>query len=667
MELGNIAPEFTAAGRADAPEVLAAKRRFYRFGWGLFVHYGLFSAQGEGEWQIHDERLDPAQWRARLAPQFRPRPGCIDEWIALAKDAGMRYVCLTTRHHEGFWLGDGFIREYADKARAAGLGVGMYYSVGDWSDPDYRGGPASAESWERFVAKTHAQLRHLMSDFGRIDYLFYDGAPAPDVWGARAINAELRRLQPGLLVTRCQDDDLKSCEQNSDGGAGLWESCYTLNSSWAYHRHDACWKTPQEIAAKLVSIRARGGTMLLNVGPMADGTVQPEAAGILRELGRWVRANAPAFYDVEPVDPFQGACYEWMTQSADDPRTVYFEFGRSWNATRRLVGIGNRVARVFMVEGNRDLPFTQDPATGFVEISGYEPRGKGDMPRYVGVTFEGAPKPVFDPCWACCEPRASGLREKVEEAFPGAATDNWHGFRRIRFRFEGRDAWIVEPAQGPALGRPWTWTMQWADAFVERTGVLDLLARGWRHVHIDTFDRRMDEEGLRASRAFQRFLVERLGFASRARLVGMSWGGFFSVRYAARFPECVARIFLDAPLLTFDGFAQLGAAATPTAAAATIGPWSAEAPAAGGKWSSDPRMPLNMAEALAAARIPVLLLYGGQDATVPPALNCEPFAARLRAAGGEIEVVRRDLFGHHPHGLDPGATAPISDFLSARP
>ena len=662
MELGNIAPAFTAAGRRDDPAVVAAKERFYRFGWGLFIHYGLFSASGEGEWQMHNERIDPKAYYAERLPLFKPKPGCIDEWIALAKDAGMRYVCLTTRHHEGFWLGDGFLREYADKLRAAGLGVGMYYSVGDWSDPDYRGGPAKAESWERFVAKTHAQLRHLMTDFGRIDYLFYDGAPAPDVWGAYAINAELRRLQPGLLITRCQDDDLMSCEQNSAGGAGLWESCYTLNGSWGYFKHDHEWKSVTDVVKMLISIRARGGTMLMNVGPMADGTVQPEAAGRLREIGAWVKANAAAFYDVKP-DPFDGACYEWMTQDGRDPQTVYFQFIRSWNDTRYLCGIGNRVKRVFFVDTGEDLPFEQDPETGIVSIHGHPYATTGSVPRMAGVEFEGEPRPVYDPCWAHGFPRNSGIREKIAAATGIVREDEWYGYKRIVFEFEGREAWVVEPRRGPALGRPWTWTMQWADAFVDRTGVLDLLARGWRHVHIDTFKCRMDEEGLRVSRAFQRFLVETLDFAPKASLVGMSWGGFFSVRYAERNPECVAKIYLDAPLLTFDGFAHLGAAQTPTESAAQIGPWAAMPPP-DGDWSADPRMPVNMAEVLAAARIPILLLYGGQDATVPPAKNCEVFAEHFRAAGGEISVEKRNLFGHHPHGVDPDKTATITNFFT---
>ena len=661
-DLGNIAPEFTAAGRADDPVVRAAKERFYKWGWGLFVHYGLFSGWGEGEWQMHDERLDVKRYYEERLPLFKPKPGCIDEWIRLAQDAGMKYIVLTTRHHEGFWLGDDFIREYTTKVRAAGLGVGVYYSVADWSDSDYRGGPGDQVAWRRFVAKAHAQLRHLMTDFGSIQYLFYDGCPPPAAWGGLAINAELRRLQPGLLITRCHDDDLKSCEQNIAGDEGLWESCYCLNNSWAYNRNDNGWKDPVAVINMLISIRARGGTMLMNVGPKGDGTVQAEAQERIRDIGRWVKANAAAFYDVK-MDPFNGACYEWMTASGTDPQTAYFQFIRSWNEKRYLVGISNKVTRVWFVDTNEDLAFEQDPVTRIVAVKGHPYAPKEARPRMAGVTFEGAPVPVYDTCWARCTPRVSGLAEKIAATQKVVTNDTWHGFARTVFEFEGHRAWVVEPKAGPALGAPWTWTMQWADAYVDRQGCLDLLKQGWRHVTIDTFAHRMDEEGLRVSRDFQRFLVEKLGFAPQANLIGMSWGGFFSCRYANAHPDCVRRIYLDAPLLNFGGsFAKGG---TPTANAARIGPWAERTPA-DGNWTDDPQMPVNMAPAIAAAKIPVLLLYGAQDQTVPPEFNCELFASRFKKAGGDIRVVKRNLYGHHPHGEDPDKTGTITDFFEAK-
>ena len=250
--------------------------------------------------------------------------------------------------------------------------------------------------------------------------------------------------------------------------------------------------------------------------------------------------------------------------------------------------------------------------------------------------------------------RGESLRAKIARAHKITGEDVWYGYRRTKFDFDGHEAWIVEPSTFPAKGMPWTWTIQWAEAFVDRTGVLDLLKRGFHHVTIDLFDTRMDEEGLKTAAAYQAFLVKELGFAPKANLVGMSWGGFFSTRYAAAHPENVRKIYLDAPLLNFDGFGNPDYG--------RIGVWANRRPA-DGVWTSDPEMPVNKAAQIAAAKIPILLVYGGSDTVVPPAPNCRLFAERFKAAGGELQEIPRDFFGHHPHGLDPDKTKPIVDFF----
>lgn len=252
---------------------------------------------------------------------------------------------------------------------------------------------------------------------------------------------------------------------------------------------------------------------------------------------------------------------------------------------------------------------------------------------------------------------ASSLRAKIAKRHKILGEDVWYGYRRTKFDFQGHEAWVVEPSTVAADGCPWTWTIQWAEAFVNRTGVLDLLKRGYHHVTIDLFDTRMDEKGLAVAVAYQKFLVEDLGFAPKANLIGMSWGGFFSTRYAAAHPANVRKIYLDAPLLNFDGFGNPDYG--------RIGPWADRKPA-NGVWATDPAMPVNMAEKIAAAKIPILLLWGGADNIVPPAHNCKLFVPRFKAAGGVITEMPRELFGHHPHGLDPDATQPIVDFFLAR-
>lgn len=199
---------------------------------------------------------------------------------------------------------------------------------------------------------------------------------------------------------------------------------------------------------------------------------------------------------------------------------------------------------------------------------------------------------------------------KIASSHKIISTDIWYGGNRIKFDFEGLTAWLVVPEGKPEKGNPWTWTMQWAEDFVPRTAVPELLAKGWFHVTLEAFEHKASEEFLPAFDRFQKYLVTELGLAPKACLIGMSWGGFFSTRYAAAYPENVKAIYLDAPLLNFDGRFK------------DIGPWESSLPKSG-SWTDDPRMPVNKAAAIAAAGIPILILYGKDDKVVKPELNCE--------------------------------------------
>ncbi|MCQ2390255.1 MAG: alpha/beta fold hydrolase [Kiritimatiellae bacterium] len=255
------------------------------------------------------------------------------------------------------------------------------------------------------------------------------------------------------------------------------------------------------------------------------------------------------------------------------------------------------------------------------------------------------------------------LTDRIAAKYKVKGTDMWYGGQRTVFDFEGYDAWVVEPpADVKALdGTPWTWTIQWRTAYVARTSVPRLLKMGWHHVSVDTFKDKMDKTGLAVSRRFQDFLVKELGFAPKAHLIGMSWGGFFSVRYAANNPDCVDKIYLDAPFLNFDG--RVGRPGT--LAVASLGPWDKLGRKLG-EWTDDPEMPVNMAEKLVAQRIPILLLYGGADQTLMPVNNAELFASRYKKAGGDIQVVNRTLYGHHPHGVDVDENTVINFFSAPR-
>ena len=265
-------------------------------------------------------------------------------------------------------------------------------------------------------------------------------------------------------------------------------------------------------------------------------------------------------------------------------------------------------------------------------------------------------------CAGCASWRtgAESLETKIAVAHRMLVSDRWGGGHRMIFDFGGRRAWIVEP-DSPGAGRPWVWTMQWMGAFLERTGAPALVEKGFYHVHLEAFDTRANDDGLKALADFHDYLVRELGFAPKANLIGMSWGGFYSIRYASTFPDRVAKIYLDAPLLDLEKFMN-GAGYTPTEGAKRVGPW-AELKSEGGSWSTDPRMPVNRAEPVARAGIPIILLYGGQDQTVDPKTNSELFAERFKVAGGKIDIRKRDGYGHHPHGFEHEDIAQIIGFF----
>lgn len=239
----------------------------------------------------------------------------------------------------------------------------------------------------------------------------------------------------------------------------------------------------------------------------------------------------------------------------------------------------------------------------------------------------------------------AGVKASVSKGYAGA--------KRYTFTFEGFSAYFDEPA-APQPGRKWMWCMKWPGAFANQTGQVDGVRRGYYYVYLDNINW-MNPAGTEKAKRFHDFLVAKLGFAEKAFLIGMSWGGFYSTRYASTYPDDVARIYLDAPVMGFHGFSY-GAAAQS---------WAREK---GHDWRNDPLMPINRAEPIAKAGIPILLLYGGADKTVNPKENCEIFIERFKAAGGDIVIFRRPEFGHHPHGFtDARDSGKVVDFFEGRP
>ena len=237
----------------------------------------------------------------------------------------------------------------------------------------------------------------------------------------------------------------------------------------------------------------------------------------------------------------------------------------------------------------------------------------------------------------------------------------WKGFPCDFYDFAGHQGCVVKP-KAACEGNPWTWTVQWWDAFVPGTCVPQLIAKGYHHTWIDMYGTRtFSDDDLKLMADWQAFIVRKYGLAPKANLLGLSWGGFFSTRYAAKYPDNIAKIYYDNPLMNFDLFRD-----TEEVRMKEIGKkWAGSKPA-DGVWASDPRMPVNLSKPIAQAKIPVLLLYGTDDKTCPPQTNCLFFVERFKAAGGDITIVKREGSGHHPHGVtDPKDQTIVRFFTGA--
>ena len=294
---------------------------------GIYVHYGLYSLLGRGEWTMYSERIPAAEY-AKLADQFNPAPGCVKEWVETAKAAGAKYMVLTTRHHEGFCLFDSkysdftsvkhgckrdIVREYVDAAREAGLKVGLYYSLLDWRFPGYFEPEKYPESKEALLTQIFGQVRELMTNYGQIDVLEYDGGwdarlqnkgvDKANFWRAQELNAMVRELQPGIIINNRSglEEDIDTPEQvvKASAAGRAWESCMCIGDScgWGYTRFNPNWKSPEQLLQHLLAAAQGEGNYLLNIGPQPNGRIRGEEHERLVTLGNWLKRNGEAIYD----------------------------------------------------------------------------------------------------------------------------------------------------------------------------------------------------------------------------------------------------------------------------------------------------------------------------------------------------------------------------------
>ena len=350
---------------------------------GMFIHWGAYASAARGEWVVNRERISFAEYRRLYVETFRAENYDPEAWAALASEAGMRYAVLTARHHDGFSLWPtktsdfhaghigpkrDLVGEFLNAFRRAGLRVGLYYSPAHWFHPDYPGAyfrdwPSpgdweSPEARERMTAFYAAQLRELMTDYGHIDYLWYDGC-IPEDLQSRAINEEMLRLQPHLLINERngQPSHVHISEQAIRPGrpGELWEACMTLNNNWGYHAGDHDWKSPRQVIQMLTETASKAGNLLLNVGPKADGTIPAESSQILREVGAWLSHHGQSIYGSNR-SPFTWSNWGRVTTRENH---IYLHI---WNGTGEelcFAEVKNRVLSARFLDSGSPISFEQ--------------------------------------------------------------------------------------------------------------------------------------------------------------------------------------------------------------------------------------------------------------------------------------------------------------------
>ncbi|MGP8244960.1 MAG: alpha-L-fucosidase, partial [Bryobacteraceae bacterium] len=257
------------------------------------------------------------------AKQFRPKPNAARDWAKLAKSAGQKYMVMTTKHHEGFCNfstkltnynaaqqgpGRDLVAEYVEAARAEGMRVGFYYSLMDWHHPDGARCATDEAARRRFVDYTHGLIHELMSNYGKIDVLWYDVAWPLDAagWESEKMNKMVFELQPDIIVNNRNklEGDFATPEQRITAEKNrAWESCMTMNDSWGYQRADDNWKSPKTIVRNLITCAHDTGNYLLNIGPKPDGSVPEESVRILTEVGKWMGKNGETICQSEVCQP----------------------------------------------------------------------------------------------------------------------------------------------------------------------------------------------------------------------------------------------------------------------------------------------------------------------------------------------------------------------------
>jgi alpha-L-fucosidase len=390
--------------------------------YGLFIHWGLYALPagewqgrripGIGEWIMFRAKV-PVREYEQLSRRFNPVKFNADEWVQLARDAGMRYIVITSKHHDGFALFHSkvsaynvvdatpfkrdVLKELADACRRHDMRLGFYYSQAqDWHDPNGAGntwdfGPDEKKDFDKYLReKAEPQVVELLTGYGPVALVWFDTPRMMTDARARRFTELVRSRQPATLIDGRlgAEGDYVTTGDNvipAEVQSRAWETPATINHTWGYRRDDQDWKSAGDITFKLVDIVSKGGNYLLNVGPTAEGVIPQPSQDVLRTVGRWLKVNGEAIYGAAPT-PFGEELGEFTSTGAKDlrgnrlflPRTewrvtskpgrLYFVFFAEPRVPFELPAMKNTVKRAYRLADGAPVELTKSDGRTLLNI-----------------------------------------------------------------------------------------------------------------------------------------------------------------------------------------------------------------------------------------------------------------------------------------------------------
>lgn len=377
-------------------EILKARKEFSDNRFGIFIHWGIYSMTAQGEWYMN-RGID---WREyeKLASGFYPSRFNAEEWVSAIKASGARYICFTTRHHDGFSMfgteqsdfnivdatpfGRDVLKELADECHRQGIRLHLYYSHLDWRRPDYplgrtghdTGREKGKENWDTYYAFMNAQLRELLTGYGPVGAIWFDGKwdqdQNPDFdWHLEEQYAMIHSLQPSCLIannhheTPYPGEDIQIFERDLPGEnkAGLsgqevsrlpLETCQTMNGMWGYKIMDQNYKSARELIHLLVQAAGKNANLLLNIGPQPNGELPEAALSRLSEIGKWMDEFGHTVYGTEggEITP-----HSWGVSTKKGDR-LYVHI-LDWQDASIFLPLESKVLRAVCLNNGRRLEF----------------------------------------------------------------------------------------------------------------------------------------------------------------------------------------------------------------------------------------------------------------------------------------------------------------------